>query len=163
MALETNAELLGRVPIFHGLHPGQLDAIVRNGREVYFDEGTPILQAGNIGKAAHLVLAGFALPEASYVERFASGILGYGTLLGELAMLVDTQFTLTITAETLVRALAFDRRTMVALMENDPAIARHFSEKLTMRLKLLAADLRRVDSDFAALQHTLDHAIARAV
>jgi CRP/FNR family transcriptional regulator, cyclic AMP receptor protein len=162
MALETNAELLGRVPIFQGLRPAQLSTIAQNGREVYFERDMPILKEGEPGTSAYLILGGLALPGAFYLERFAGGILGYGTFLGELAMLTETHFTLTVTAGTSVRALAFDRWTMFEVMEADPAIARHFSNKLIRRLKHLAADLRRLDSGFTTWEYALDQAIARA-
>jgi CRP/FNR family transcriptional regulator, cyclic AMP receptor protein len=162
MALETNAELLGRVPIFQALRPVQLNSIAQNGREVYFERDAAILKEGETGSSAYLILGGFALPEVFYVEKFAGGILGYGTFLGELAMLTETQFTLTVTAGTSVRALALDRWIMLELMEADPAIARHFSNKLIRRLKHLAADLRRLDGGFTSWEYALDQAIARA-
>jgi CRP-like cAMP-binding protein len=162
MALETNAELLGRVPIFQGLSPAQLDMIVGSCREVYFDPGTPLLVAGETGRAAFLILSGSALPALPEGQMHLSELLGYGTLLGELAMLVETTFTLTIIARWPVRALALERRTMYAIMESDPAIARHFSAILVERLCQLAEELREVDGYFAEIETSLENAAAWA-
>jgi CRP-like cAMP-binding protein len=162
MAVETNAELLGRVPIFQGLSPVQLMTIARYGTEVCFGEGTPILQAGNRGEAAFLILSGFVAPEQSFEAMFATDVMGYGTLLGELAMLVETTFTLTVIARWPVRALRLSRATMYGLMEEDPAIAHHFSGKLLERLRRLARDIRRADAHFAAIETSLEHTIAIA-
>ena len=161
MALETNAELLGRVPIFQGLQPEQLTAIAGIGREVFFEQGSAVLSAGEHGHAAFLILSGSVAPESFEETLNAPEFLGYGTFLGELAMLVETTFTLNVVARWQVRALALDRQDMQAVMEADPAIAFHFSNKLVERLRLLAGDLRRMDGRFANLELSVEHAISR--
>ena len=160
MALETNAELLGRVPIFQGLPPAQLELIVESSREVYFDPGTPLLSAGESGGAALLILSGSAMSALPEGQRHLSELLGYGTLLGELAMLAETTFTLTVVARWPIRALALERRTMYAIMEQDPAIARHFAAILTERLCRLAEELREVDSYFAEIETSFESVAA---
>ena len=159
MQPETTAELLGRVPIFQGLMPTQLRAIAREGRDVNFEPGAIILQAGDTGNAAYLILDGFVAPDAHFEAWFADEMLGGGTFLGELAMLVETTFTMTVVARWNVRALAITRETMYALMEDDPGIAHHFAGKLVERLQQLAGDMRRVDSEFMAIENTCDDAV----
>ena len=84
-------------------------------------------------------------------------------LIGELAMLVETVYTLEIIAEDRVRALSIERDELFALMESDPSIAHHLSERITERLIFLARDLREVDARFAVLEASLDEVIASAV
>jgi CRP-like cAMP-binding protein len=162
MALETNAELLGRVPIFSGLSAAQLTRIAAAGADLYFEEGTAILKAGETGPAAYLILSGYVAPEAPSDAPAMVDVLGYGTFLGELAMLVETCFTLTVTARWRVRALALERPSMYALMEQDPSLAFHFADKLRSRLHNLARDLRYMDQQFDVLEKSLQH-IAEAV
>lgn len=162
MALETNAELLGRVPIFRGLTASQLAAIAEQGCEVFFRDGTAILMSGESAEAAYLILSGFALAEAPAGLGLRPETLGYGALLGELAMLVETTFSVTVWAKWQVRALALPRAAMLQLMERDPTIACHFSEKLLSRLLQLAGDLRRVDADFAALETSFAERMLRS-
>ena len=162
MALETNAELLGRVPIFQGLQPEQLSAIAGNGREVYFEQGSAVLSAGENGHSAFLILSGTVAPESFEETLSPPEFLGYGTFLGELAMLVETTFTLNVIARWQVRALALDRGAMQMVMEADPSIAHHFANKLVERLRLLAGDLRRIDGRFATLEFAVEHVISRA-
>jgi CRP-like cAMP-binding protein len=90
-------------------------------------------------------------------------VLGYGTLLGELAMLVETTFTFTVTARWRVRALVIDRAKLYAVMEQEPAIAFHFAEKLRHRLHGLARDLRRMDAQFDVLEQSLQQSLGEAV
>ena len=161
MALETNAELLGRVPIFQGLQPEQLTAIAGIGREVFFEQGSAVLSAGEHGHAAFLILSGSVAPESFEDSLNPPEFLGYGTFLGELAMLVETTFTLNVVARWQVRALALHRQDMQGVMEADPAIALHFSNRLVERLRRLAGDLRRMDGRFANLELSVEHAISR--
>jgi CRP-like cAMP-binding protein len=162
MALETNAELLGRVPIFQGLQPEQLTAIAGCGREVHFEQGSAVLSAGEHGHAAFLILSGSVAPEPFEDTQNPPEFLGYGTFLGELAMLVETTFSINVLARWQVRAMALDRSAMQTVMEADPAIAFHFSNKLIERLRLLAGDLRRMEGRFANLELSVDQVISRA-
>jgi CRP-like cAMP-binding protein len=159
MELEPSVELLGRVPIFQGLSAAQLTRIARHGREVPFEPGQMVLQAGEKGNAAYLILDGFVVPDKDYECWFPNDVLGYGTFLGEMAMLVETTYTITIIARWDVRALALPRRTMYALMEDDPAIAHHFSDKLVSRLQTLADDIRQAEARFGRIEASLSEAI----
>jgi CRP/FNR family transcriptional regulator, cyclic AMP receptor protein len=163
MAIETNAELLGRVPIFKGLSAAQLTAIAAVCEDRVFEEGAPILTAGEAGKAAYLILSGYVAPEPSSEGESVMDVLGYGTLLGELAMLVETIFTLTVTARWRVRVLVLDRVKLYVVMEQDPSIAFHFAEKLRSRLHALARDLRNMDAHFSVLEESLHQSLADAV
>lgn len=162
MQLETNAELLGRVPIFEGLSPEQLTAVAGCGREVQFEQGSMVLTTGEAGHAAYLLLSGSVALQHAEQSAFAPELLGHGTFLGELAMLVETTFTVSVITRWPVQALAIERDVMLALMEDDPSIAWHFSRKLLDRLRNLAMDLRRVDGRFAMIEVSLEAAIAQA-
>jgi CRP-like cAMP-binding protein len=162
MALEPNAELLGRVPIFQGLEPYQLATIVKHSREVCFSAGDAIIEAGQKGRTSYLVLSGFVVPASRYEPLFAAETLGYGTFLGELAMLVETTFTVTILARWTVHTLAIQRGTLYALMEHDPSIAYHFEGKLRSRLMRLANDMRSADHQLAILEGSIDRSMGMA-
>ena len=162
MALDTNVELLEKVPIFIGLTSDQIRAISAKGKKAFFEAGATIVAAGKTGKAAYLILSGRAgsrPPKGSNLER---EYLERGVLIGELAMLVDTVYSMDIVAEDRLRALSIDRTDLFALMETDPSIAHHFAEKITERLIFLARDLREVDARFAILEASLDEVIATA-
>jgi CRP-like cAMP-binding protein len=162
MELEANAELLGRVPIFLGLTTRQLNTIADCGRDVHFEQGNMVLTRGEVGHAAYLVLSGSVALQHVEHSPFSPEVLGQGTFLGELAMLVETTFTLGVITRWPVHALAIERKAMFALMEEDPSIAHHFSTKLLERLLTLAIELRRVDGKFAMIELSLDQAIAQA-
>jgi len=153
MEPETTAELLGRVPIFQGLKPNQLTAITAIGQDTYFESGVPMLMAGETGHTAYLILNGFVALDPHYETEFDDDeVLGYGTFLGELAMLVETTFTITVIARWAVRTLAIPREAMSKLMEEDPSIAHHFACKLVERLQRMADAIRRAENQFAVME-----------
>jgi CRP-like cAMP-binding protein len=155
MALETNAELLGRVPICQGLSKEQLSAIAAKGKKTYLAEGAPLLKAGDKGDIGYLLLTGLAITEPEAGSGLEAELLEPGTLVGEIAMLIESTHTLTVKAKVRVRALALHRADLYELMEAEPAIAHHFSQKLIERLIALAGDLREVDAQFAAAEFSL--------
>jgi CRP/FNR family cyclic AMP-dependent transcriptional regulator len=160
MALETNSELLGRVPIFDGLSKEQLTAIANKGKKTFFAEGADILTAGGKGDTTFLVLTGLAVTDPPAGSKLEAELLEPGSLIGELAMLVESTPTLTVRAKVRVRALALCRADLYEVMEADPSIAHHFSQKLVGRLALLAVDLRQMDTRFAAVEFSLASTIA---
>lgn len=160
MALETNAELLGRVPILEGLSPEQLSAIANKGKKTFFAEGRSIIEAGAKGDTAYLILTGLAGVEPDAETGREAEMLEPGTLVGELAMLVETTHSLTVKAKVRVRAMAIARADLYELMEAEPAIAHHFSQKLLERLAALATDLRQMDTRFAMMEFSLSQSLA---
>jgi CRP/FNR family cyclic AMP-dependent transcriptional regulator len=162
MALETNAELLGRVSIFDGLSKEQLTAIANKGKKTFFAEGADILRAGGKGDTTYLILTGLAVTEPTEESGLETELLEPGSLIGEVAMLVETTHTLTVKAKVRVRAMAISRDDLYEVMEADPSIAHHFSQKLLERLSSLATDLRQMDTRFAAVEFSLAHSIAAA-
>lgn len=161
MALETTAQLLGRLPIFQGLDPARLETVAGLGRDVMFEHGKSVVTMGERGNAAFLILSGSVVVQHADSSH-PPELLGYGTLVGELAMLVETTFTVSVTTRWPVRAIALERAALFATMEADPTIAHHFAGKLLDRLCALASDLRRVDGKFAIVEISLDQAIAQA-
>ena len=162
MALDTNAALLGRVPLFDGLTQEQLLAIIAKSKKTFFEADEILTRAGEAGDTAHLILSGAAVTQPPEGEEYGPVRLEAGAFAGELAMLVETAYVLTIVAQERVRALAISRKDLLEVMEADPSIAHHFAEKLIDRLAALAHDLRAVDAKFAVLEATLDEAIAAA-
>jgi CRP/FNR family transcriptional regulator, cyclic AMP receptor protein len=160
MALDRNVELLEQVPIISGLSQELIKSIALKGKKVFFEAGAKIVAAGATGKTAYLVLSGRVSSRPPSESRLEREYLESGVLIGDLAMLVETTYPMDVVAEDRVRALAIERSDLFSLMETDPGIALHFSEKITERLIFLARDLREVDARFAVLEASLDEALA---
>jgi len=150
--LDHKIELLQQVPLFAGLPASLLEAIAGAGEKQYFEANADLITQGEPGDTAFLILSGKAgclrfVNGETYVED-----LWPGTLVGELGMLIETVHALTVTASERLRALAIGRDAFRLVMEENPAIAKHISDRLVMRLHGLAAQLREVDNRLAGIE-----------
>ena len=135
---------LVRVSLFCGLSKTRLQAIADAAERIAIDGGTTIIAEGQPGEAAYLLVKG----RAARLDRIGapSEALPIGTLVGEMAMLIETTHTATVVAIEPIKALKLTRAAMLAVMEHDPEIAAHFITKLSARLQTLADELRAVES-----------------
>jgi CRP-like cAMP-binding protein len=112
MSISVLARQLMSQEIFRGLSPLQLTEIVRQADRIVYGPGDTIVEAGTAGDASVLIVSGDAV-------RFLEGdepsmglnaqAIGTGSLLSELAMLVDHEHGATVVAHTTVRALRITR------------------------------------------------------
>jgi len=147
--LDPKIELLENLPIFRGLSQKQLGSIVEVTTKAFFEAGDNLITKDFPGATAYLIMTGAAKCLHFPGTPAASGQIGAGSLVGELAMLVDTVHSLTVQAKVRVRALALRREALKRAMERDPEIAQQISDNLLLRLQSFARDLHRLD-DFLA-------------
>lgn len=146
MAIDQLVRPLLSVELFQGLKPLQITEIARRADRIVFQPGDVIVAEDATGDAAILIVAG----EATRISGPGIGgdvePVAPGSLVGEMAMLVDTVHSSTVVARSSVRALRISRSELLEQMEADPALAEHFVARITGRLSRLAADLRAVDA-----------------
>ena len=153
MSNESCALLLMRLELFQGLKPHQLTDIVRHADRIQFQEGHKIISEGEAGDAAYLIVEG-TVARVAGPGADESVELGVGTLIGEMAMLVETTHSSTVVCRGPDRALKITRRMLHEQMRNDPELAEQIVDRLAGRLNRLAQELRKIDSTFAqSLQH----------
>lgn len=117
-----------------------------------FRPGHKIVRAGMPGDAAYLLLAG----DACAVGHDGQSLpIEPGSLIGELAMLIDHDYAVTVVCNSQVRAIRLGRDMLEALMMTDPDIADHFVAGLSSRLKRVANELRRIDQMLARAGETV--------
>jgi CRP/FNR family cyclic AMP-dependent transcriptional regulator len=140
MSVDSTAALLQRIPIFARLSDGQIAEIARIADKAKFRSGDCITEADASGEAAYLLVSG-------EVERAAEPgqLLPPGSLIGELAMLIDHAYAATIVAKGRVHCLKITRSAMHGLMLTDPSLAETLSQHITERLRKAASGLMRID------------------
>jgi CRP-like cAMP-binding protein len=148
MANNTFIDSLLRVPVFQGLAEAQLGDIARRAERVMFRIGQPIVKAGDAGDGAYLIIVGDA-ERRDGAAAVADGI-ETGSLVGEMAMLIDTEYSCTVVARSAVRALKITRAALYAQMERDPELAAHFVAKISGRLREFTNELRRIEGELDA-------------
>lgn len=150
--LRSRIELLQSLPIFKGLSERQLDTIANTGAKAFFEAGDNLISKDESGDTAFLIMTGAARCLQFPGGPAASEKIEPGSLIGELAMLVDTVHPFTVQAFVRVRALALKREALARAMEQEPAIAQQISANLTSRLQEFARDVRRLDSFLAKIE-----------
>src|SRR2546423_2776789 len=152
MAIDNTVELLLRLPLFGGLSPLQLAEIVRRAERVRFWPGDVLTKAGQPGDGAYLIVSGPAQRVAGpdIAAMAVPEIVVPGSLIGELAMLVEHDYASTIVARDRVFCLKLIRTEMHAQMREDAALTEHFRDRMTERLLQTAEELRRIEDALAA-------------
>ena len=145
-----------RIPLFQGLTAGQLKALARQAERQVFNPGEAIVRAGRAGNAAFIVVAGDAVRVAGPGLGEAPEAIEPGSLIGEMAMLIEHEYGSTVMARGQVRALRLTRVGLHELMLADPALTEHLVDKIAGRLTAVAAELRRIDGELAQAE-TFEH------
>jgi CRP/FNR family transcriptional regulator, cyclic AMP receptor protein len=153
MVVDPLVAPLLRVELFQGLKSAKLTQISRIAERVVFRPGDVITQSGNAADAAYLIVSGAAEWQSN--ATFSNASLSnaaepveIGSLIGEMAMLIEHTYGSTIIAKTQVRCLALSRTAMHALMLEDPSLAQHLVAKISKRLSTVADTLRAIDHEF---------------
>jgi signal-transduction protein with cAMP-binding, CBS, and nucleotidyltransferase domain len=150
MAMDNLVAPLLRLPIFAGLKPLQLTEIVRRAERLRFWPGDLLTKADQPGDGAYLIVSGPTQRVAGPGLVATPEPVVPGSLIGEMAMLVEHDYGSTIAARDRVFCLKFLRAAMHAQMREDATLAEHFHDRVTERLLRTAEDLRRIDQDLAA-------------
>ncbi len=145
MAIELVLESLCRMPLFAGLTSQQIAEIGRGAQRRAFRQGEVIAEAGAPGDGAYLILSGEAVCTTSPDTRGHTGPVEPGSLVGELAMLVEHDYGTTVVARGWVDCLKLERATLHEQMRADPDIAERIADVIRDRLTLVAAELQIVD------------------
>lgn len=145
MSIDKVIAPLLRVPLFAGLTSMQLAEIANHTERITFRRGTTITEAGAPGDGAYLIVAGDAVCKSERPSAIPPQPIELGSLIGELAMLVDHIYGVTVVADGRVHCLKILRAALYQQMEADPELADHFSSLLAARLNQAAIEMRRID------------------
>lgn len=128
-------ESLGSVSLFQGCSKKELERVARAGDEITMTAGTIMIDQGQYGREAFVLLDGEAI-----VKRNGRKVatLGPGAVVGELSLLDHGPRTATVVCATDCRLLVIDHRRFIGVVDDVPAIA----HKLLARL---AGEIRELD------------------
>ncbi|MEY3619460.1 MAG: hypothetical protein RL726_2158 [Actinomycetota bacterium] len=135
---KTYLESLRRVSLFSSCSTKDLEKIAKAGDEVTLAAGTVIVDQGQTGREAFVIISGSAT-----VKRNGKKVatLGTGSVVGELSLLDHGPRTATVVAETECTMLVISQRQFLAVIDAIPAI----SHKL---LATLAGRIRELDRQY---------------
>lgn len=129
---KSYVEHLRNVPLFQGCSTKDLEKIARAGDEVRMPAGSLILDQGQTGREAFVVLDGTVV-----VRRNGKKIdtLGRGAVVGELALLDHGPRTATVICETDCVLLILDQRHFMGILDEVPTLAHKLLATLAGRIR----------------------------
>ncbi len=127
-------EHLAKVPLFSSCSTRDLQKIARAGDEVVMPAGSVIVDQGQTGREAFVILEGTALVKRNN-KKVAQ--LGSGAVLGELSLLDHGPRTATVVAETDVSLLVIGQRQFLGVIDEVPALAHKLMSTLAGRIREL--------------------------
>ncbi len=142
MLLNEEVELLRKVLLFSGIEPAKLKLLAFTSERVHFIKGQSLMQQGEMGDAAFLILSG----DVDVLVDTGSGpvkVAGVGRngFVGEMAILRDQPRTATVTAANDVNTLKITKESFFLLIEENPEIAVELMRILAQRLERTTIDL----------------------
>src|SRR5918994_4906734 len=110
---------LKNVPLFAGCTKKELERIARSGDEITMTAGSLLVDQGQTGREAFVVLDGQVTVKRNG-RKVAS--LGPGAIVGELSLLDHGPRTATLTCETKSSIFVISQRHFLAVLDDVPTI-----------------------------------------
>ena len=125
---------LKNIPLFSECSPKELGLVVKNSAERTLKAGTVVMDQGQTGREAYVILAGSATVKRNGKKI---GTAKTGSVIGELSLLDNGPRTATVTADTDLTLLVVTERGLKTAIENIPAISRKLLKALATRVREL--------------------------
>lgn len=143
--LETDIELLSRVPLFAELTADQLRLLAFSLSRRDVGAGEVLFRRGEKAESGFVVASGqIELANGEGEAREVVESCGRGVLIGELALIVETKRPATATASTASSVIEITRPLMMRLLNEFPVIAVAIRQRLAQRVGGTIAELQRV-------------------
>jgi CRP-like cAMP-binding protein len=126
------ADALSRVPMFADFSKRHLDRLSKETDELIFDPGQIIVKEGDLGETLFVVLEGSA--KVMRHKRKVGEVLP-GDFFGELSTIDGGPRTATIVADTPMRVIRLFRRTLDALIKDEPQVTLKLLDGIVRRLR----------------------------
>ena len=131
---KASLEHLRNVPLFSSCSTKDLEKIAKAGDELLMPAGSMIVDQGQTGREAFIVLEGTVT-----VKRNGKKVatLGAGTVVGELSLLDHGPRTATVVCDTDCRLMLITQRHFLAVVDDVPALAHKLLASLAGRIREL--------------------------
>jgi CRP/FNR family transcriptional regulator, cyclic AMP receptor protein len=138
-------ELLGRVPVFSTLEPGDLERIAQVALPRQFEPGQAVFREGDQSDTCYVVREGHARAVRSHGDgrTITLATFGPGDIFGELAMFEDERRSATVEAIEPTSVIGVLGPDMRRLMSEHPQIAARLVIALGRRLREMNERLSR--------------------
>ena len=146
MSINTDVQLLQKVPLFQDVDPAHLQVMVFSSRHINSGKGEEIFHVDETGSAAYLVLEGRARIISREGEVIAEA--GPGAFLGELSMIARKPYTVTAVAMSDIRLLELTNELFLRVCQEFPHVGKAALAYLSKKLDVSLEELRAVQDYF---------------
>ncbi|MEQ1700518.1 MAG: cyclic nucleotide-binding domain-containing protein [Ilumatobacteraceae bacterium] len=129
---KTQLEHLRNANLFQGCSTKDLEKIAKASDEITMPAGSLIVDQGQTGREAFIVLSGTVLVKRNGKKV---GTFGPGTMVGELSLLDHGPRTATVSCETECVLLLLDQRHFMGVLDQVPALAHKLLATLAGRIR----------------------------
>src|SRR5687767_4777658 len=124
MSLESEVELIRRLPLFAKIDLAMLKLLCFSSERLTFEVGQVVFNAGDVADAAYILIDGYvAISRPTPTGPVVVGTLGPMEIVGEIAIFGDVPRTATITATSRVDALRITKEQMMSIIRANPDTA----------------------------------------
>lgn len=131
---KSNVDTLRNISLFSECSAKELALVVKNSTERVLKAGTIIMDQGQTGREAYVLLEGSATIKRNGKKI---GTAKTGAVIGELSLLDNGPRTASVIADTDVTLLVISERALKGAIDNIPAISRKLLKALATRVREL--------------------------
>ena len=125
-------ESLKNVPLFNACSKKELEKVAKAADEITMTEGSLIIDQGQTGREAFIILSGDVTIKRSG-RKIA--VLGAGDVVGELSLLDHGPRTASAICATDCSLLVIDQRRFISVLDDVPSIAHKLMGVLASRIR----------------------------
>lgn len=133
-SIKSNVDHLRHISLFSECSAKELTLVVNNSTERVLKVGTIIMDQGQTGREAYVILEGSATIKRNGKKI---GTAKVGAVIGELSLLDQGPRTASVIADSEVRLLVITQRALNGAIDNIPAISRKLLKALATRVREL--------------------------
>ena len=139
MSVRADVETIRNIPIFSECEAAHLQLLAFSAVRESFAPGSTLVRQGETGTAAFLILSGVV--EISSSEAGLMGEAGPGALVGEVAMIGGSPYSITATAADAVSTARIDRELFLRVAQEFPEFGTAVLRTLSRKLELSVQEL----------------------
>jgi CRP-like cAMP-binding protein len=135
MSIQTEVELLRRVPLFANIDTSRLKLLAFTSERLTFNEGATLFREGDRGDSAFLILSGAVdVAVNSPNGQVVVATLAENNIVGEMSLLCEMPRTATVIATKPLDTLKIKKDLFFQLMRDLPQMTLEIMRELAVRL-----------------------------
>lgn len=135
MSLNSEAEVLRRVPLFSKLDPATLKLLAYTSDYLSYTEGELLFNVGDLADSAYVILEGQVEVLVPNRDGVPTTIMrGKNDIIGEMGILNEVPRNATVRAKGTVDALRITGEAFINLLQQNAVVALEVARQLSLRL-----------------------------